>query len=155
MLSLNQLVICLKVLVRTHGVSEHLDSVNIAPPPPPKKSVSASVYALLNCTAIFMYRSSRSSLLEILETGLSISKPDHIYDIVVKVFKHSIDVWTAEMGKFLALCMLYHLVPSMAVLKLPKELESPAWDHTYLCVFLKSSDVVLLDSIVHKNFACP
>lgn len=45
------------------------------------------------------YSSSKSSILQILETGLSITQPDHIYDTMVKIFKHSIDAWRTDKGE--------------------------------------------------------
>ncbi len=48
---------------------------------------------------ICLFRSAINSILSSLETGLLITLPDHIYDIVVKIFKHSIDLWKGEKGK--------------------------------------------------------
>lgn len=45
-----------------------------------------------------LLRSSKTSLLEILETALSITKPDHIYSVVVAIFKKSVDMWNQEKG---------------------------------------------------------
>ena len=51
----------------------------------------------MHCKCVF--RSSKVSLLEILESNLATTKPDHIYSMVFAVFKQSIDAWNEGKGK--------------------------------------------------------
>lgn len=41
-----------------------------------------------------------TSILQILETGLFVTQPDAItiYDVILKIFQHSIEVWKKEKG---------------------------------------------------------